>query len=259
MGKSMYRLIRNEHKKLFKKKIVVVALISMAVLQFLLALFIMRLLMSARVEDHFIGYFSYAPNLNIILQLFSVVIGATIVSSEFDKRTIKFLLIRPFLRWKILLSKGLTAVLASIYLYIIYYSLTIVYGLVFFGVNTDARAGTLFSNTLIWIANQWLEVVLMIAFAFLCSSLFRNSVFSLVVSFVVIYIAKSMVTILDVMEIGWGKFLLFANTDFRQYAEGLNPLFEGMSPLFSIIIIFIHLITFLIGAWWSFCKRDVTV
>ncbi|MGG3574483.1 ABC transporter permease [Bacillus gobiensis] len=255
----MNRLIRNEHKKLFKKRIVVVALISMAVLQFLMALFIKRLLMSARVEDHFIGYFSYAPNLNIILQLFSVVIAATIVSSEFDKRTIKFLLIRPVKRWKILLSKWTTSILASIYLFIVYYSLTLVYGLVFFGVNIDDRAGVLFSNTLIWIASQWLEIFMMIAFAFLCSALLRNSVFSLVVSFVVIYIAKTMVTIFDVMENQWGKFLLFANTDFRQYAGGVNPLFDGTSPVFSIFIIAIHLITFLTVTWWSFCKRDVTV
>jgi ABC-2 type transport system permease protein len=255
----MYRLIRNEHRKLFKKRIVAVALISMAVLQFLMALFIKRLLMSANVEDHFIGYFSYAPNLNIILQIFSVVIAATIVSSEFDRRTIKFLLIRPVKRWKILLSKWMTAVLASIYLFAVYYSLTMMYGVVFFGVNTDSRAGALFSNTFVWIGSQWLEIFLMIAFAFLCSSLFRNSVFSLVVSFIVIYLAKSMVTITDVMDVQWGKYLLFANTDFRQYAGGVNPLFDGTSPLFSVGIIFLHLITFLVVTWWSFCKRDVTV
>lgn len=117
----MFKLIQNEHVKLLKRKVTFVSLALIVVFQFLLALITKRILMGAGAEDHFIGYFSFTPNLNILLQGLSIVVAASIISFEYDKKTIKFLLIRPVRREKILVSKYVTSVLASIWLFIIYY------------------------------------------------------------------------------------------------------------------------------------------
>ncbi len=136
-GMLMFKLIQNEHVKLLKRKVTFVSLALIAVFQFLLALITKRILMSAGTEDHFIGYFSFTPNLNILLQGLSIVVAASIISFEYDKKTIKFLLIRPVRREKILVSKYVTSVLASIWLFIIYYGFSLLFGLLFFGVKLD--------------------------------------------------------------------------------------------------------------------------
>lgn len=82
-----------------------VSLILMAVFQFFMALIIKRIVISAGTDENFIGYLSYTPSLNILLQALTIVIAATIVSMEFDKKTIKFLLIRPVKRQKGFLVK----------------------------------------------------------------------------------------------------------------------------------------------------------
>lgn len=175
------------------------------------------------------------------------------------KKTIKFLLIRPVRREKILVSKYVTSVLASIWLFIIYYGFSLLFGLLFFGVKLDEKAEPLFINTVTMIGTQWFEVWMMVSFAFLCSALFKSSALSIMVSIVVLYGAKMLVTIMSYLEKPLGKFLLFANTDLTQYAGEAKPLFTGMTPLFSLVIVFLHLVFFLGAAWWAFCKRDMKV
>nr|MDH3162595.1 hypothetical protein [Bacillus licheniformis] len=87
----------------------------------------------------------------------------------------------------------------------------------------------------------------------------KRSALSIMVSIVVLYGAKMLVTIMAYLEKPLGKFLLFANTDLTQYAGEAKPLFAGMTPLFSLFIVFIHLVFFLGTAWWGFCKRDMKV
>ncbi|UWJ03350.1 ABC transporter permease [Bacillus subtilis] len=245
--------------KLFNRKVTLVSLILMAVFQFFMALIIKRIVISAGTDENFIGYLSYTPSLNILLQALTIVIAATIVSMEFDKKTIKFLLIRPVKRQKVFWSKLITVVMVSFYLYLAYYILALLFGLVFFGTSVTAESKTLLVNTLALIGSNWLEAVMMGLFGLLCSSLFRNSAVAVVVSFVVLYGASTLVQLMKLFENKWGSFLLFANTDFRQYGSGETALFSGMTPLFSIGILIIHAIFFIVVGWWCFCKRDVRV
>ncbi|MDM5215477.1 ABC transporter permease [Bacillus velezensis] len=255
----MFKLTANEHMKLFNRKVSLVALILMAVLQFIMALVIKRLVISSGTDENFIGYMAYAPGLNILLEALTIVIAATIISAEFDKKTIKFLLIRPVKRERIFVSKLITVFLVSLYLYAAYYILSLLFGMAFFGVSVTSESGTLLMNTLKVIGTNWVEAFAMACFGLLCSSVFRNSAMAVILSFIVLYGAKSLVTIMSLFQNKWGSFLLFANTDLTQYMSGAKPLFAGMTPLFSAGIIIIHIVFFLAVAWWSFCKRDVRV
>ncbi|MFP9072205.1 hypothetical protein ACLI1Z_16920, partial [Enterococcus faecalis] len=76
----MSKLIWNEQMKLFNRKVTLVSLILMAVFQFFMALIIKRIVISAGTDENFIGYLSYTPSLNILLQALTIVIAATIVS-----------------------------------------------------------------------------------------------------------------------------------------------------------------------------------
>ena len=57
-------------------------------------------------------------------------------------------------------------------------------------------------------------------------------------------------------ERSWAKYILFANTDLKQYADG-NVLLEGMTLGFSITMLIIYYIIFLVLSWIFFVKRDV--
>ncbi|MFJ5965611.1 ABC transporter permease [Bacillus sp. NPDC093026] len=254
----MLQLIKNEHKKLMKQKITIIALGLLVVFQFMMSL-TMKQVPSSLGEYTVANYFAYSTNVVFVLQVFAVVIGATMISTEFQKRTIKFLLIRPKTRLHIFLSKYITLVLFVIYLFVFYYVLSFIFGLIFFGTQFNEDTGRLFQYTFEVIGSEWIEVVMMASFAFMCSSLFRNSLIALVTSFLVLYGAKSLVTIMSLFENQWGKILLFANTDFTQYSFQGPPPFDGMSVLFSLFIVVAHFVFFVGTAWLLFWKRDVNV
>lgn len=255
----MLNLIKNEHKKIMRKKITFIALLLIVVFQLAMALTLKRVISSFGGQDTVANYFAYSTNVVFILQVLAVVIGATLISTEFQKRTIKFLLIRPKTRLHIFLSKYITLLLTVIYLFVFYYVLAFLFGLIFFGTDFDERTGQLFQHTFAVIGSQWVEVVMMASFAFMCSTLFRNSLVALVTSFFVLYAAKSLVPIMSLLENQWGKILLFANTDFTQYSFQGPPPFDGMSILFSLFIVGAHFIFFVGLAWILFWKRDVNV
>ncbi|WMT41708.1 hypothetical protein RE628_04240 [Paenibacillus sp. D2_2] len=52
------------------------------------------------------------------------------------------------------------------------------------------------------------------------------------------------------------KYLIFANVDLSQYAEGGSPL-PGMTMTFSLIVIAVYIALFLIASFVTFKKRDV--
>ncbi|MGE6632095.1 ABC transporter permease [Bacillus sp. NPDC077027] len=255
----MLNLIMNEHKKWLKQKSPFVAIGLIAIFQIVMALIVKQLVDGFGGNDSVVNYFAYSTNMVFILQVFAVVIGATIISSEFQKRTIKFLLIRPKSRFEIFLSKYITLVLTVLYLFLIYYVLAFLFGLILFGPHFEEDTGQLFNHTLQVIGSQWIEVVMMASFAFLCSSLFRNSLLALVTSFFVLYTAKSLVPLMSIFENQWGKILLFANTDFTKYSFSGPPPFDGMTPLFSIFIVCAHFVFFVGAAWFLFWKRDINV
>ncbi|PGD45430.1 hypothetical protein COM17_05455 [Bacillus altitudinis] len=255
----MLQLIKNEHKKITRQKITFIALGLIVVFQLTMTLALKRVISGLGGQDTVANYFAYSTNVVFILQVFAVVIGATLISTEFQKRTIKFLLIRPKTRLHIFLSKYITLVLMVLYLFVFYYVFAFLFGLIFFGTDFDESTGRLFLHTFAVIGSQWVEVVMMASFAFLCSSLFRNSLIALVTSFFVLYAAKSLVSIMSLLENQWGKILLFANTDFTQYSFQGPPLFQGMSPLFSLFIVGAHFVFFVGAAWLLFWKRDVNV
>lgn len=255
----MLQLIKNEHKKFVKQKVMIIALGLIVVCQFVMALMMKRVISGLGGQDSVANFFAYSTNVVFILQVLAVVIGATLISTEFQKRTITFLLIRPKTRLQIFLSKYITLVLTVIYLFVFYYVLSFLFGLIFFGTEFDADTGRLFQHTFAVIGSQWVEVVMMASFAFMCSSLFRNSLLALVTSFFVLYAAKSLVPIMSLFENQWGKILLFANTNFTQYSFQGSPPFDGMSPLFSLLIVGAHFIFFVGTAWLLFWKRDANV
>src|SRR5699024_12066120 len=68
---------------------------------------------------------------------------------------------------------------------------------------------------------QLVNLVMMATFAFMISSIFRNSAMAIGVAIFLMFTGTSIVGIFA--EYGWAKYILFANTDLKQYAHGGTP------------------------------------
>ncbi|KAA0544963.1 ABC transporter permease subunit [Bacillus sp. BGMRC 2118] len=110
--KSFYYLLSNEFMKIFKRPGVWAFLVTLFVLDILLAIFV-RQVFGHSGKMTFWEYMNISSRALLFVQLISIVYAGDIVSGEYTKGTIKFLLIRPFKRSKILLSKFVTILLLT--------------------------------------------------------------------------------------------------------------------------------------------------
>lgn len=201
------------------------------------------------------------------IALFTIIIGAGIVASEFADGTIKLLLIRPTRRWKILLSKYITTLLSAIFMLIILFVFSFIFGGILFGFGSVSQPYLSYSNGTIREVSMvghvftlygynCVNLIMMATFAFMISTIFRNSSLAIGLSIFLMFTGNTIVTFLA--QYDWVKYILFANTNLRMYSDGI-PLVEGMTLGFSIIVLVVYFVIFNVISWLGFSKRDVAV
>ena len=198
--------------------------------------------------------------------LFTIIIAAGIVASEFNWGTIKLLLIRPIKRGKILASKYLTVLLFGLFMLSLLFIYSAVLGAVLFGFpETSApylnyykgniTEQNMFVHLLITYGLKSVNMLMLATMAFMISAAFRNSSLAIGLSLFLLFMGGQ-VTLLISMKYEWAKYILFANTDLLRYFEG-TPMIEGMTLGFSIIMLIIYFLLFQVIAFYVFKKRDV--
>ncbi|WP_426982820.1 ABC transporter permease subunit [Bacillus cabrialesii] len=214
------------------------------------------------------SYVTDSAGFTILTGLFTIIIAAGIVANEFNWGTIKLLMIRPLNRFQILLSKYITVLLFGFLLLVILFMGSTLLGMLFFGTGGDTAANVhliykdghvIEQNMMGYLAKTYLSesvAALMIAtMAFMLSAVFRNS--SLAVGFSIFLLVTGMTaTAFIAAKFDWAKYILFANVNLMQYVEG-TPLVEGMTMTFSIVMLVIYFIIFLLLAFGIFMKRDI--
>ncbi len=213
------------------------------------------------------GAWSFAHDGSTILGLvsmFTIIIAAGIVANEFNHGTIKLLLIRPIQRSTILLSKYLTVLLFGLFTTIILLFLSLGIGAIFFGIEEmpqivlEQQDGfthvSLIKETILKYSYYFVNVIIFATLAFMISVLFRSNALAIGVSIFLLLTGGAIVQFLSDRE--WAKYILFANTNLKQYANG-SPPFEGMTLSFSITVLAVYYLIFITLTWFSFTKRDV--
>ncbi|CAM3961569.1 ABC transporter permease [Mesobacillus zeae] len=201
-----------------------------------------------------------------IVGVFTIIVAAGMVSSEFSWGTIKLLLIRPTSRVKILLSKYLTLLLFSLMLLSLLFTVSALAGLIFFGLPESSVPHLAFTNGEVVERSIFLQLIgeyllssigmLMLAtMAFMISTVFRNSSLAVGISLFLLLMGD-MVTKIFAGSFTWAKYVLFANTDLSVYFDGV-PLVEGMTFSFSVIMLVVYFLIFQLLAFGVFSKRDV--
>ncbi|MCA1057937.1 ABC transporter permease [Rossellomorea aquimaris] len=205
-------------------------------------------------------------NIVLVVGLFSIIVAAGIVASEFSWGTIKLLLIRPISRTKILLSKYVTVILYGMSMLLLLFVVSLLLGLILFG-GTDQSTHLAFVDGKVVEQNivgyliktyllQTINIVMMATMAFMISAVFRSSSLAIGISLFLLFVGGNATSLLA-LKFDWAKYSLFANTDLTQYTGFTPPLVDGMTMGFSITMLVIYFIIFQVLAFLVFNKRDV--
>ena len=251
----MMSLLYNEHYKLAGKKSIRFSFLIMPLIICVLPFFFSRLIKAT--GGNVIDFMSVISNFLIIIVFLAIGLAGSILANEFQSGTVKLLLIRPRTRAMVLFSKWLTVQLYGIYLLISTFVLSWMIGGIMYGFG--AGYGLMFQKVLLAYGIAFLELMLISTFTYAVSTVFKNSAFSIGLGIAALLGGKLVTEVAELMELSFGKILLFANTQWDQYLFGNTPILPGMTIGFSIIILLMHFIFFYGVAWFFFAKRDVTV
>lgn len=207
---------------------------------------------------------------SIFIILMVIIIAAGIVSEEFNKGTIKLLLVRPYSRIKILMSKYIAALLIIPITIIFIIIMQLIVGGIFFGldclqnpvVTYDYNQNTLVTmNVFKYIGLQTLYMlpllVLLTTIAFALSSLITNTSLALAGP-LLLYMGGSILNMLaQVYKLDWLRYFITLNWDVKQYMFGALPETPYTTMPFSLVICAIYFVVIMGITVVNFKRKNV--
>ncbi|GIP22709.1 ABC transporter permease [Paenibacillus sp. J22TS3] len=219
------------------------------------------------------GAWDMAKNLGSIyflVSIFTLIVAADIVAGEFTWGTVKLLLIRPWSRSKVLLSKLLSVLLFSILMSIVFFIVIISVSMLFFQNTPPAfleLGSTPLEQVLLVLLYKFIDLLVISSLAFMISTVFRASGIAIGLSMFIMMAGNTIAMLLNPIRYPWAKYLLFHNMDLSKYVMNTGgdtsfsfaSLYEkaGMSMGFSAIVLAVYVVVFLAIAWMVFKRRDV--
>lgn len=210
--------------------------------------------------DH---YLLEIPTFMFIVMLFGVIVASTILSSEFNKGTIKMLLTRPVSRANILTSKLLATFEFAIILTVVAFVLNVLFAYLLFdrtgGATLLIENGEIVRQS-IWptlgrnFAFESVMVIMSILFAFMISTITRSS--SLAIGITIFITMASSLIAAFFYKFKLIQFIWFAVMDLESIYEGEHMLDVSLS--FALTIQLIYAIVFIVISYVHFMKSDVT-
>ena len=199
-----------------------------------------------------------------------VMIAGTIVSEEFNKGTVKLLLIKPYSRAKILLSKYITILIMTVFAIVIILLMELIVGGIVFGFDSlsvpvleynfntsQLEIINIFTYVGIEILTQLPMIILLATLAFALSTIFTNSALAITISLLG-FMSPSIINALVIQyKVGFMKYFVTMNWDLSGYLFGTLPSMEGMTMGFSIVMCFIYLFAMLIPTFIIFKKKNI--
>ncbi|WP_226536369.1 ABC transporter permease [Fictibacillus halophilus] len=202
-----------------------------------------------------------------LIGLFVIVVASDIVSSEFSKGTIKMLLIRPYSRWKILLSKFLATLGFAFVMWLVVIATTWLVGGLAYGFGgidqtylvvadmQEVRERTVVEYVFANIGVEFIEMTALVALSFMISTLFMSNSVAIGVAMFTMFAGNTIVMLLANKD--WIIYTLFANMDLSTLIDGQNQLIKDLTLPFSISMLAIYTAVMLAITFTVFQKRDV--
>ncbi|MVO98668.1 ABC transporter permease [Paenibacillus lutrae] len=209
---------------------------------------------------------SFMSSLVAVITVFTVVVAADAMSGEFSSGTIKLLLIRPVSRSKIVLSKYIAAFQFTIVMLLILFASALAINFALYGTGGMSptlldlnHAGAIVEkNIIIEMLTSYgykcVELIMIVTLAFMISTLFRSNSLAIGISLCIMFLGNTISMLMSRYE--WSKYLLFSNMDLTRYIHN-QPLVEGMTLTFSIMVLAAYFLVFNLLTWTVFRRRDV--
>lgn len=199
-----------------------------------------------------------------------IMIAGTIVSEEFNKGTIKLLLVKPYSRRKILLAKFITILVMILFTVIITIAMQLIVGGIVFGFDSlkipvvvydfsknIIQEINIFTYLGIQIISVLPSIILLATLSFVLSTIFTNSPLAIALPLLG-YMGVAIINQLAMQyNVQFLKYFVTLNWDFSQYLYGNLPLMEGLTPEFSTIICVIYMFIMLIPTFIIFKKKNI--
>ena len=212
----------------------------------------------------------YYAQYGVFIIVVIIMIAGTIVSEEWSKGTIKLLLVKPYTRTQILLSKFLTVLIVSAFVIVSTILMQILVGGILFGFESLFEPVVVYNlstnviqemNIFAYLGIQTLTqlpiIILLATLAFAISTIFSNSALAITVSLLG-YMGASIINQLAIAyNLTFMKYFVTMNWDLSQYLFGGLPYMEGMNLITSIIICVVYLLIMLIPTFIIFKKRNI--
>ena len=205
-----------------------------------------------------------------IIVMVLVIVAGVSISEEFNKGTVKLLLVRPYSRTKILISKLIAVFITMLITTATILLLQFIIGGIVYGFGTYMMNVVQFDFTtnsivtlnifaylgLIFVCK--LPIFILIGtLAFALSTLFLNSPLAVALP-ILGYMGSDVINMIAISyKWDWVKYFVTPNWDLSQYLFGGTPMFSGISIEFSITICAIYFVIMLVASIVSFKKRNI--
>lgn len=204
-----------------------------------------------------------------LILVFGVMIAGAIVSEEYNKGTIKSLLITPYKRGTILLSKFITVIVLTILFIIISYLMQIIIGGLFLGFGSlsnhvveynlatkSLETMSLSKYMLIYTIANLPQILLLVTLAFAVSTIIGNTAFAIVITFAGVIGSSIINMFASAYKIKILNYFVTTNWDFNYYLfGGTSP--YGTSLVHAIITCIIYFLIMVITSFIVFNKKNI--
>lgn len=238
-------------------------------LMFLLVQNILVAILSKMNPDHINSKEIFVSNFASLSFVVFILIGATatIVSSEFEYNTIKNIIYQSYSRKMVLISKWLTILTYSLFMYFVVMLVTLVNKFIFFS-NSFSLTGKVHEGSKIiweyWILNNvanFLTLWLLLSLVFLLASVMKKSAAAITVG-IVGYFALSIIGTVMFMVIGKWQFLKWNPINFLNYPSqitetGIIPKLTHLTNNQMLIGNLLYIILFMSIGLYFFSKKEV--
>ncbi|PYE48438.1 ABC transporter permease [Paenibacillus barcinonensis] len=262
MGNHFGKLLLNENMKVFRRVRTWVMLAILALISILIPVLMREGLGSSEVV--YWQPADTAVRVSFFLNtIFCVVIAAESVAGEFTWGTIKLLLIRPWSRSKILASKYLTVVGFSIMSTLLVIGMAMLTSYILFSHDAPLGNGLTAANAFTMWGYLYIDLFITLAIAFMVSSVFRSGALAIGLSLFIMFTQNIFSLIFNPDRYAWAKYVLFNNMDLSKYMHTssdmglLNGPSDGMTLGFSLAVLAVYYVIFMVISWVVFSKRDV--
>jgi ABC-2 type transport system permease protein len=201
-----------------------------------------------------------------LIVIFMAIFSANVVANEYSWGTIHQLFIKPVKRWEVFVSKYLSSILVTTILCIIFFTISLIIGLILFGKNNASFNDVVLvnghlveRNMILYVLLEMLSDIFSIAvissLTFLIAVIVRSSSLAIIISIVIYFGGLIGGTFIN--STSFFKYTLTPNLSLTVYLPGSKLPYNGASFQFSIVICIIYTALFLMSGIYIFNKRDV--